>query len=125
MFKAWEHIQTVKLHFHCAQLKLIWYNWESTCVKTHIFYGSFGTFHCGLLHMQMRICFSSLFYDKQVFFLFLCLHLLVLKRTTCMFPLMFIALMNLDFSGPLFMNTEFPNLFASQRPTAVTADGKL
>lgn len=61
MFKAWEHIQTVKLHFHCAQLKLIWYNWESTCVKTHIFYGSFGTFHCGLLHMQMRICFSSLF----------------------------------------------------------------
>lgn len=36
MFKAKEHIQTVKLPLHCVKLKLIWYNWESTCVKTPI-----------------------------------------------------------------------------------------
>lgn len=36
MFKAKEHMQTVKLLLHCVKLRLIWYNWENTCVKTHI-----------------------------------------------------------------------------------------
>lgn len=68
-------MQTVKLPLHCAKLKLIWYNWESTCVKTHIIWP------CSLWMLADANdgCFSS-FLKNLAFSLHLHVSLFVLSR---------------------------------------------
>lgn len=87
MFKAKEHMQTVKLPLHWVKLKLIWYNWESTCVKTHIIWP------CSLWRLADAndCCVSSFFKDFSFFTTFTCFIIFPWYNIHCSFGKSYIA----------------------------------